>query len=508
MNQVKTGAILNYVIIFLNIILGLCYTPYMLRCLGQNEYGLYSLVASVIAYLTLLDFGFGPTVIRYTSKFRAEGKVEEQYSLFGTFLSIYSVMGMLAFVLGLVLYFNVDCLFDRTMTPDDIAQAKIMILLLLFNMAFSFPFSVFGSIISAYERFVFQKTMMICRTVLCTAVMVVLLNDGYKAISMVVVQTIFNVGLLLAYWAYCKRILRIRIVLGKLDFTFVKQLLGFSVWVFLGDLMFKFYYSTGQFVLGAVSGTSAVAVYALAVTFMQMYIVFSTGISGVLLPRLSAMVASESSEHEIADLFIRVGRLQFFVLAVILSGFVVFGRSFISFWAGGGYEDVYVISMIFFFTTLVPLIQNTAINILMAKNQQRFRSLMLVVVGVVSLGVQVVLSHWFGAIGCAVAVGAANLIGQGLILNYYYHKYQHLEIDRFWKEISKMAIVPIVVTFLGVMLYNLLPAESFVELLIWMLCYCVVLIPIMFRFSLYKQERDLLLKPFKRLKAKLCSAGL
>jgi len=71
-NQIKIGAALNYVIIGLNTLVGLLYTPYMLRMLGQNDYGLYSLVASVIAYLTILDFGFGNAIIRYTAKFRAE----------------------------------------------------------------------------------------------------------------------------------------------------------------------------------------------------------------------------------------------------------------------------------------------------------------------------------------------------------------------------------------------------------------------------------------------------
>ena len=142
MNQIKAGAVLNYVIIGLNILLGLLYTPYMLRMLGQNEYGLYSLVASVIAYLTLLDFGFGPTVVRYTAKYRAEGKVDEQYSLFGLFFVMYSIIGVVAFIAGLVLYFNIDWMFDRTMTPDDISQARIMIMLLLVNLAVTFPMSV------------------------------------------------------------------------------------------------------------------------------------------------------------------------------------------------------------------------------------------------------------------------------------------------------------------------------------------------------------------------------
>ena len=112
MNQIKIGAALNYVIIGLNTLVGLLYTPYMLRMLGQNDYGLYSLVASVIAYLTILDFGFGNAIIRYTAKFRAERKQREQWEMFGMFLIVYSVIGLIAFAGGLALYYNVDTLFD------------------------------------------------------------------------------------------------------------------------------------------------------------------------------------------------------------------------------------------------------------------------------------------------------------------------------------------------------------------------------------------------------------
>lgn len=74
---------MNYVLIGVNILLGLLYTPYMLRMLGQNEYGLYSLVATIIAYLTLFDFGMGTAVVRYTAKFRSRrggGKPETSCS--------------------------------------------------------------------------------------------------------------------------------------------------------------------------------------------------------------------------------------------------------------------------------------------------------------------------------------------------------------------------------------------------------------------------------------------
>ena len=108
LNQRKIGALLSYVIIVLNTAVGLLYTPYMLHKMGQNEYGLYSLVASVIGYLTILDFGFGNAVIRYTAQFRAEGKHDKQPGLYGLFMLLYSLIGLLAVGVGIALYDNVD----------------------------------------------------------------------------------------------------------------------------------------------------------------------------------------------------------------------------------------------------------------------------------------------------------------------------------------------------------------------------------------------------------------
>ena len=83
--SIKSWSSLNYVSIMLNMVVGLVYTPYMLRMLGQSEYGLYSLAASIIAYLTVLDLGFGNAIVRYTAKFEAEGKKREQQEMFGMF---------------------------------------------------------------------------------------------------------------------------------------------------------------------------------------------------------------------------------------------------------------------------------------------------------------------------------------------------------------------------------------------------------------------------------------
>ena len=93
--------------------------------------------------------------------------------------------------------------------------------------------------------------------------------------------------------------------------------------------------------LGIYKGSVAIAVYAVAIQLESMYMMFSTAISSVFLPKVTSMVTKGSSDEEISDLFIRTGRIQYIVMAYILSAFVVFGKQFIILWAGDDYTDAY-----------------------------------------------------------------------------------------------------------------------------------------------------------------------
>jgi O-antigen/teichoic acid export membrane protein len=502
-NQLKAGAVLSYAIIGLSNLVGLLYTPYMLRMMGQSEYGLYSLVASVVAYLTVLDLGFGNTIIRYTAKFRAEGKLNEQYSMFGMFVILYAIIGVITLILGMVLYFNLDNIYGSSLTPEELEKTHILMLLMVFNLVFTFPFSIFGSIITAYENFVFQKVIQIVRILLNTLIMIVLLKMGYRAIGMVVLITIFNViTQLLNFW-YCRYKIKIKIYFGKFQWGFFKELAAYSFYIFLGAIIDRLYWSSGQLVLGAYVGTAAIAVFAVAIQLEQMYMGFSTSVSGVLLPKVTAMTTNAQSEKAISDMFIRTGRIQFIVMAFILTGFILFGRQFIIFWAGPDYAETYIITLLFFIPMTVPLIQNLGITILQARNRVKFRSLLYIVIALFSLGLQLLLVEKYGGIGCAIAIATALVIGQIIIMNIYYYKRQKLDIPKFWQEIGKMSLVPFALGILTYLALRFIKLDSIFMLGAGIVLFALIYLPTFWFFSMNQYERDLLLKPMQKVLNKL-----
>lgn len=498
-SQLKAGALLSYVVLALHNLVGLLYMPFMLRMMGKSEYGLYSIAASIVAYLTVLDLGFGNAIVRYTAKFRAEYKQEEQYKMFGMFFLLYCGIGLVALLAGGILYLNAENIFDASMTANELSRTKIILALMVFNLAITFPFSLFGSIITAYEQFVFQKVIAIVRIVLNTATMIVLLNLGYKAIAMVVVTTIFNVLTLgLNFW-YCKYNLKIKLKFARFKWDFLKEVSIYSFWIFLNAIMDRIYWSTGQFVLGAFAGTAVVAVYAVAIQLEHMYMSFSTAISGVFLPKVTAMAVRDSDGKSISDLFIKTGRIQYCVMILVLTGFFLFGRQFIHLWAGEGYDDAYIIAMLFFVPLTIPLIQNLGITILQARNQMKFRCLLYLVISLASLGAQIPLSKYYGGIGCACAIAGALVLGQILVMNVYYQVKQKIDIVGFWVEIIKMSIVPAVLTVLTYYVLQQYVLDSVVKLVAGIVLYLLVYLPLFFMLSMNVYERDLILKPIKKI---------
>ena len=193
MNQKKAGVLLSYGQTILSTLISLTYTPVMLRLLGQSEYGLYTLVNGFVSNLSLLSFGMGSAYMRYYSRAEAQDGEDGVARINGMFMTIFFAISLLCLLTGGVLVANVKNIFAAKLTAKELDTAKILMALLVVNIAASFPASVFFSYITAKERFLFQRLVGMLRTVLNPIVMLPLLLMGYGSIALVLVTLMFGV---------------------------------------------------------------------------------------------------------------------------------------------------------------------------------------------------------------------------------------------------------------------------------------------------------------------------
>ena len=195
--QRKVGAILSYGMIFLNMLIAVIYTPIVTSKLGQSEYGLYQYARSIINYLTLLDLGLGNAIIIYMSKAIRNKDNREKDKLFTLFFKIYSVISVIAIVIGIVLTCNVRHLFNSSVTLEEIKTAKVLLGILVVNIAISFPGSVFSNTINAHEKFIFLKILNIIKILFQPIVLIPLLYLGCGSVTLVLYSTIANLIIIL-----------------------------------------------------------------------------------------------------------------------------------------------------------------------------------------------------------------------------------------------------------------------------------------------------------------------
>ena len=207
----------------------------------------------------------------------------------------------------------------------------------------------------------------------------------------------------------------------------------------------------------------------------------------------------ENKTKVFSDLFIRVGRIQYIVLAFVLSGFIVFGQQFIKLWAGADYADSYIITLLFFIPLTVPLIQNLGITILQARNQMKFRSLVYVFIAIGSLALQIPLAKYYGGIGCAIAISAALTIGQIIIMNIYYQKVQKINIVAFWKEIAKMSVIPVILSALTMYVIQSIELNTVKLLGTGIIVFSAIYLPLFWFFGMNQRERELLKTPVRKI---------
>ncbi len=488
-NELKSGAILSYLSLFLGTFIQILYTPIMLRLLGQSEYGLYTLANSVIGYLGVLDFGLGNAIIKYTAQYRALDDKDGEYNLNGMLIIVYSIIALIVIIAGIIIVSNSDSIFSSSLSIKEQSTIKKLIIIMVFNMAISLPFGIFSAIVTAYEKFTFQKILAILRSILNPFVMLPLLFMGYKSIGMTLATTFINILYISVNVYYCFKVLNIKIKFNNIELSLFKEILGYSFFIFLNMIVDKIYWGTDQLILGVVSGTTMVSIYAIGSQINSYYMQFSTAISGVFLPRVTQMITKKATDNEISELFIKIGRLQYFILAFIMCGFILIGKDFISIWAGDGYESSYYIVL----AVMIPL------TILQVKNMHQFRSNIYIVIALFNIALSIPLAKILGGFGCALASGICFLIGNGIIMNIYYYKKINIDIPRFWKEIIKISIPVGISIVVGIIINLFITSSGFIYMIIKGLLFTLIYAALVMKIGMNDYEKNLIMNPLKKV---------
>lgn len=503
-NQLRTASVLSYIQIAMGIIIGIIYTPIMIRLLGKNEYGLYTTVAAAINMLSILNLGLGSGYIRYHAKYKAENDNEKINKLNGLFLTIFSIIAVIVFSIGMYLSFHLEMVFSTGLTQEEYKTAQILMILLTINITISFPMSVISNIIVANERYIFLKVLGMVKTVLTPLLTLPLLLLGFKSIGMVVLTLILNLIVDIIQLYYVLHILKNRFILGRVEKSLFTGIFTYTIFVALNLIVDQLNWNIDKIIIARFKGTESVAIYSVGYSLYVHYMTFSTAISGLFTPRVHMIVNntigdSQLQKTNLTELFVKVGRIQFLILALICSGFLFFGKQFLDFWVGTGYENAYYIALLLMLPSLIPFCQNVGIEVQRAKNIHQFRAIVYIIMAVINLISSIYLCQLYGEIGSAIGTAVSLVLANGIVMNIYYHQKCNIDIISFWKSIGSLSlglIIPIIVGGLIVYFFDL---TSVLGLIIAIIFYIIIYCASQWFIGMNEYEKSIIFGVFKKL---------
>lgn len=493
--QIKTGAILSYVSIAVNIISGILYTPWMINSIGRENFGLFTLANSVIT-LFVFDFGLSSAVTRFIARYLAEGRQDKANNCLGLVYRLYFVLDIILFLVLLSVFFFIPQIY-RELTPEEIEKFKIVYAIAATYSVLSFPFIPVNGVLSAHEKFIQLKLCDVFHKLFIVGSMSVCLILGFGLFALVLVNAVSGILTivlkLICIYKYSPQKISWH-YFDKLEF---KNIASYSGWVTVISLAQRCIFSLAPSILGIFSGSTAIAILGIAITLEAYVFTFANAINGMFLPKVARLVTNERGN--VLPLMIKIGRIQIFIVGLVVFGFLDLGRDFITLWVGKSFEESYICAALIILPSFFHLPQIIGNEAIYASNKVKKLAIVFIIMAITNLAGAFALAPLCGASGVCLSICVAYFI-RTIGMDFIFHKYLQIDVWRFFKDTYLSVLLPLILTIIiCILITQYITVSGWMSFLLKAACFGTVYIVILYTLGMKENERELLLAPFRKI---------
>ncbi|MBQ0063369.1 MAG: oligosaccharide flippase family protein [Prevotella sp.] len=490
----KFGAALSYLGLAINILVGLIYTPWMINSIGREDYGLYTLALSVIS-LFVFDFGIGQAVTRFIAKYLAEGNLQKANNCLGLVYKLYFYIDIFLFIILVSFYFFIPQIYQE-LTPEEIEKFKIIYIAVSFFSVISFPFIPVNGVLTANEKFIQLKLCDLANKLFMVVAMSVCLFLGYGLYALVLVHVFSGLATIVLKLLFIKRDTNTKVNFGYYNGTEFKEILGFSGWVTVKSFSERMIFTLSPTVLGMVSGSVEIALFGIASTIEGYVYSFAGALNGLFLPRVSKIAAKNN--EDVLTLMIKVGRLLFFIVGLVIVGFVSIGREFIEVWLGDGYTPVYIASVLIILPSMIYVPQEIGCSYIAVQNKIKHQALVYLFMGVCNIVLGYFFAEKWGCLGLCCSIFIAYNI-RNIGLDWIFKHKLRLNTRLFFQNVFIKMGVPFIISFALCYSCHYIPLDGWVGFVTKGCLVTVIYFTIMWKIALDSYERNLIIEPVNKI---------
>ena len=400
----------RYLAIASEIVLGLVMLPFNLAHLGISDYGLWILLGSVTIHLSLLDLGYSGSLVKFMAQYRAHRNARALNEIASTMFFVFAALGVAAYGITAVLAFNLDVF---QITAEQASVGRWLLLIIGVHVALNFPFSVYGGVVGGFQRYDVNSYAAIGIGVAVALTNAAVLLAGYGLLPLVAATTAVRVA---GYFVYRRNALRIFPELHISPSLFRRERLtevtGFSIYSSIIDWANKLNYQLDEIVIGVVSGSAAVAVWAVAERIVSGTQRLTNQLNGVLFPVIVDSDALQQRER-LQQILVHGTLLSLATVVPIATALVMLAEPLVRAWVGAEMLGAAPVLQILALTVAIRVGAATSTTVLKGAGRHRFLAFTNLGTGVVNVLLSMLLIRPFGlpgvAIGTLIPIAVASI---------------------------------------------------------------------------------------------------
>jgi len=398
------------------IIIGFLMMPFLIRTLGEDLYGLWIVIGSVVGTYYLLDLGFSQAVTRYVTKFIHQNNPDGANRIINTALVIYSALGIVVLFASMAAArYGAESLMDGS---ENLSLAQTILILTGLAFALEFPSKAFPGIVSAYMRYDFLAIVRLCKSVIDALLIFLFLSNGYGLVAMALITLATGlVSTSIFIWFTTSLFKEIRFSKSLIDMSTFKEVFNFSKWVFLFDINTMIKGKMDIWFIAFFHSSTAVTIYYVSVRLTEYALTFLSQATGITGPIFTEHYAKDEVK-QLRRSVVAFLKIDILLGSVFLSGFILLGEDFILLWMGESFDSrqAYICLIILALGRFTVYFSSPLHSLLMTINKHNLSAWVSLGETVLSLILCWLLIPNYSIAGAAIAISFPYLIGRIIII--------------------------------------------------------------------------------------------
>lgn len=489
----------NYVGVAGQIAIAFFLSPFLVHTLGDTQYGIWTIVAALSGYMSLLDLGVAGALTRYVALYYQKNDHDNINSILSSGLFIFSVVAAFIIVVSpLTAYFMVKFLnFDQ----DLIDTVFFLIIVVSFDISFFVIAGLVRGALGGFQRFELINLVRILSMVYKALAFYIFLTYGFGLLTMGFISLSSNLLVLfISYYQLKKYYPFVQLGYAKVNRVDISKVYNFSKFVFLSMLANQILYYTDSFIIGYFLSMAAVTYYTIPWSLAEYVKQFCIAISGTYIPAFSEMHSAEDSKA-IYSHYIYGTKILLILSNLFCVGMIVLGAPFIAIWMGPLYADKAELLVIIFFVTLYFYAPHLiSYSLLQGLNRHKLYSYLSVFIAIINLVLSIILVQKYGLIGVAVGAAIPQILFFGILIPYYTCKIHDFSFVSYIFQTHIKLIFPTVLLFAGLSLVkDYIYPDNYLTLFLESMAVSVIYFVSVYLVALSGDERQHVRGMMKRL---------